>query len=466
MVRPGYQARLEATGWRAAASGVRKGDPEATPLTEFLPERRLELLREAADALRAAERPVRVLRSLAWAPHVRERFEASGARELPRPEYVRLDPEPTLAATDRARRLADADHPVDAWIRRQADAIADGARMLSAPATRAFHECSTRLYGGPRVPLPLVDATPLGLAERVRQVVDSLTHLDLGAPPPACHLADGIAHGLRKACRRFGDDAPRVEVVDELSANAVAGPTRILVRRSACFTDRDLAQLVHHEAFVHVATGLNGRAQDRLPLLAAGHPGTTRTQEGLAVFAEMISGSMDPDRMRRLADRTLAIAMAEDGADFLDVHRWFLERTGSEDRAFENARRVFRGGVLTGGAPFTKDGVYLDGLLRVHDFLRAAVAGGRADLVRLLFAGKLDLSDLPALAHLAHAGLLRQPRHLPPWAEDLRFLVAYLAYSAFLATVDLGRADAHYEQLLSRAPRVEFRAPVADQEPR
>jgi hypothetical protein len=43
-------------------------------------------------------------------------------------------------------------------------------------------------------------------------------------------------------------------VVDVLSANALAGATQIRLRRAARFTDRDAAQLLEHEAYIHVAT--------------------------------------------------------------------------------------------------------------------------------------------------------------------------------------------------------------------
>jgi hypothetical protein len=94
---------------------------------------------------------------------------------------------------------------------------------------------------------------------------------------------------------------------------------------------------------------------------------------------------------------------------------------------------------LSGGAPFTKDIVYLDGLLRVHDFLRSVVAAGRADVLMLLFCGKLDLDDIPVLCELAELGLLKPPKFLPPWAADRRFLVSYLAYSGFLGRVRMGQ---------------------------
>lgn len=300
----------------------------------------------------------------------------------------------------------------------------------------------------------------LGLAQRFDGVIDSLAHIDPGTAN-AERSADDVAAAMERAARRaFGDSAPAVILVDELSANALAGPRNIRIRRGARFSDKDVAQLVHHEAHIHVATSLNGLAQTDLSILGSSHPGTTRTQEGLAVFAELITGSIDLARTRRLADRVMAIDMAADGADFVTVYRWFRERGAAPEQAFESARRVFRGGPLTGGAPFTKDGVYLDGLLRVHHFMRTAASLGRADLLRLLFCGKLDIEDLPTLAHLAAEGLCRPPRFLPPWADDLGFLISYLAYSSFLTQMDLARLHAHYAEIAHAAPRVAAAEPA------
>jgi len=262
--------------------------------------------------------------------------------------------------------------------------------------------------------------------------------------------AEALASRMRMVLgRHFGDTAPEVQVVAHLSAKALAGSSYIRLRADAAFSDRDLAQLIQHEAFVHVGTSLNGAAQTAFPLLAAGHAGTTRTQEGLAVFAELISGAMDPSRLMRLADRVIAIQMAMDGADFLQLYRYFCDRTHDRFQAFENARRVVRGGVLTGGAPFTKDSVYLEGLVKVHNFLRIAVQETRVDCIRLLFAGKIDIEDMPAVTTLAAHGLCAYPRFLPPWAKDLRFLISYIAYSSFLNRMNLERVREHYKALLS-----------------
>lgn len=425
----------------------------------------------ASASLREAERPLRILGLLAWPLDVREQFLASGATALPRVERPEVD----TAAVDRglqaARPLIAASGPAREWLERIAQRLALASRMLNGIGTGDFFEASRQLYGAPHEALPDSDSTPFQLARRLRRIIDGLNHLDLGAPADASASAQDVARRMRAAVALFfGDAAPSIEIVEQLSANATAGADRIRIRAGARFTDRDVDQLVHHEAGIHVTTSLNGRSQTALPILAASHPGTTRTQEGLAVFAEFITGCMDLDRLSRLADRVLAIQMAIDGADFIEVYRYFLARgealnttsgqTNGTDQlqqtAFEQTRRVFRGGVLEGGAPFTKDVVYLDGLLRVHDFLRSVVAAGRVDILQLLFCGKLSLADLPVLCELADMGLLKAPGFLPSWAADRRFLVSYLAYSGFLERIRISRVQQRYAELLSSAPTVSF----------
>lgn len=109
--------------------------------------------------------------------------------------------------------------------------------------------------------------------------------------------------------------------------------------------------------------------------------------------------------------------------------------------------------MLSGGAPFAKDLVYFDGLLRVHNFQRAIVSNGRADCLRLLLCGKLDIGDIPVLAQLSAVGLCRAPKVLPPWAEDLRFVLCQLTYSSFPNGIDLSKIRAHYELLLAETPQ-------------
>jgi uncharacterized protein (TIGR02421 family) len=416
-----------------------------------------ERIRSAASLLYRSTQTIRILTHIAWPQSHREQFLKNRAYKLPKIEYPPFDATETRAYLAQARGLIQSESRVDRWLKKTAAQIESSAHLLAACGTPEFLLHSRTLYGVPTDSLRDESSTSLDLANRLSAVFDRLSHVDLGAPPAACYLADYVAQRMSKAARdMFGDQAPQVQVVDELSANALAGPKRIRIRRGASFADKDIAQLIHHEAYIHVATSLNGIAQTDLRILGASHPGSTRTQEGLAVFAEFITGSMDIDRFRRLADRVIATQMAIDGADFVAVFRFFLERADNPEAAFENARRVFRGGCPEGGTPFTKDIVYLDGLLRVHNFLRAVVAAGRSDCLLLLFCGKLDIEDIPVLCELSAMGLCKAPRFLAPWAADRRFLLSYLAYSSYLNSIDLGPIRNHYASLLENSPIVDM----------
>jgi uncharacterized protein (TIGR02421 family) len=413
-------------------------------------------LHDLSAALHDAQKPVRILRALAWPDGVMEDFFARGASEPPRVTYdrPRFDPAATAERLREIAGRAPGDNEVERLLRETCESYAVAAEMLGAVGTRRFWELSCELYGRPGSVSCDGKTTNLMLAEHFDRVIDQYAAVPLGGEPEPEVDAEAVASELaRRFHDFFVDHAIRVEVVDSLTANAVAGADVVKIKRSARFTRRDVGQLEHHEGYVHVATTINGRAQPVLGFLGAGAPRTTRTQEGLAIFTEFISQTMDLERLRRLTDRILAIRMAEDGASFVDLFRWFRGHGHDDRAAFDCARRVCRGGLLEGGAPFTKDVVYLDGLVRVSNFLRATITAGHADFVEVLFAGKLDLADIPTLDCLRREGILAPPRYLPAWAKDLRFLTAYMSYSAFLDQTDLGATRAYYQDLIARAER-------------
>ena len=426
-------------------------------------ERERESIRRAARILADAAKPIKVLKVIDWPAEMRTRFFEKGAKELPRPQYQAFDAAPTQKQLRELSGVHISDTTIRDWVARHAESIEAAALMLAGLGTPAFFEYGRKLYGEPKAQLVAYPITPWDLAASVREVIDQLHVLDINLAPPRTFDATEVAEQLRSAtAAHFGAFAPKIEIVDVLSANALAGATTIKVRRGARFTDRDAAQLLQHEAFIHVATALNGRAQTDLPILACGHPYTARFQEGLAVLAELISGTIEMDRFARLADRVFAIQQVIEGADFLELYRYFLERTGRTEQSYESARRVFRGGVIGGGAPFTKDCVYLYGLLQANNTMRALFASGRSDCMPLLFCGKLDVRDLPALCELAAMGLVRAPKFVPPWVSDPRTLFALLTYTEFTQRIETAPLVALANEFLREAPRVKFPEATAE----
>jgi uncharacterized protein (TIGR02421 family) len=419
---------------------------------EKLSPRHFEKAVEASDLLNAAAASKNVLKAVSWGPKWKSDFLDRGI--LPKPRYSKIDISESREKVKAARALCQGDHVVFQWLNRLCDTVENTAGLLQTRGAAEFYTFSKALYGQPSQTMIDRNTRVLDLAKHLDNALNDLNFSKLVIEGYEEHLnAKVFAKALRRKLKKhFETDAPKVIVSQSVSAKAAASSKRIRVRADAMFTERDVDQLLHHEALVHAATGKNGQAQEHFKILGRSHAGTTEIQEGLAVFAEIVTGSMDPKRFARLSGRVLAIQMAIDGADFKDVFDFFVERNDDPAQSYENTRRIFRGGVISGGAPFTKDMVYLNGLLRVHNFMRTVVKLNRADLIRVLFSGKMDVEDVPALAHLASHNRLVPPKFMPPWVKDLRFLVSYMAYSSFLNQVKLPGFQAYYAKELDEVP--------------
>ncbi len=407
-----------------------------------------KIITEISSQLREAASSVHILRSIAWPKEHSHEFFKNKEQKLPQILISKYDPKPVIEKVKKIRSLLPAEDSISSWANRIADKIENSALLLSNRGTPYFLEHSIALFGKPSDQLHDGTSTALELAHHFDQMFDNVKNIDFGAPPDACVLASTMASEMKKVVdANFGAFAPEIVMDDSLASNALAGRRRISIRPTAHFTENDIQQLIHHEIFVHIVTSLNGYNQPYLKILGEGHAGTTKTQEGLAVFAEFITGSIDLDRIRRLSDRVIAIQMAINGANFIDVYRYYLEKTDNKEQSFENAKRVFRGGMVDGKVPFTKDIVYLDGLINVHNFLRFVVHSGKFEYLDLLFSGKLDIADLPTLKIMSELGMISKPTYLPPWIKDKRYLISYLSYSSFLYSINMDQLKIHYNQM-------------------
>lgn len=404
---------------------------------------------QISNALHKASDSISILKNITWDDSIKETFFKNNAQKLPVVSYNPYNPEPVLTQIKEVRKLLGSDTPIDKWARRIANKLESSALLLNSRGTSDFFKHSSDLFGKPHNTIHNGMCTTYDLAIHFDQLFENIKHLDLGAPTTPSVTAQELAQHMGVAVKEiFGDLAPAVVFDSSLASNVLAGRSKISIRPNARFTDKDIDQLIHHEAHVHVATALNGEAQQHLKILGVEHAGTTITQEGLAIFAEFITGNSDLDRIQRLSDRVLAIQMAIDGADFIEIYRYFLDKTDNKEQSFQNAKRVCRGGLVSGKAPFTKDIVYLEGLIDVHSFLRVAMTSGKLEHLDLLFCGKLDIRDLPALKQLSDMGLITKPKFLPPWIQDKRYLFSYLSYATFLNKINLENTKDFYKKIL------------------
>lgn len=402
----------------------------------------LQGLVELEQDLVAGASGLRILSTLAWPRSTIDDFLASwrrGSPVLPRPE-TQLPPGlvETADAMAEVMRRAPRDHPVGNLLWRTAWSYRTAARMLLAVGTPGFTRRSIELYGRPDRMRQTQGWSDLDAAEYLlKKTADLLTSSVM--PSSSRRMsAEELAVELRQLIEPlFVDDPIEVVLAPDLAARASASSGRVRLRTGAVFSELDLDQLFAHEVMIHAATMINGQRQPYFDALCLGTPRTTRHQEGLATYAEIVTGAMDLVRLRRIALRVRGVSMALEGADFIDVFRMFLEEGQGEEESAQSAMRVFRGGDPRGGVAFTKDGAYIGGLLEVHTFLRVAVRDGRPELIPNLFAGRLTLKDVIELEPVFREGLFSGPHYMPTWASDLRRLTAMLSFSAFTSMVDL-----------------------------
>src|SRR5579872_3130071 len=293
-------------------------------------------VRRLSDRLVAAQRPLRILDAIRWDDDIERAFFAAGCRRQPpvtRAYYSRR-PLPFNPITKRQelldlerdirRQLGD-DHAAGRIMLRMCDEYGEVVEMLAHRGTPLFNVVSERLYGS--------------AADRCGDGQSSLADLGrrmaglLGRQPPAFPTDDEeIIHAplavvllARRLARYFHDTAVRVRLSDGILADATAGCGYIKIRHDARFTPREVRLLEVHEGWVHLGTTLNGRRQSICTFLGKGSPSATVTQEGLAVLTELLAFASHQDRIRCLANRVAAVALAEGGATFLDVFRFFLD---------------------------------------------------------------------------------------------------------------------------------------------
>ncbi|MEZ4408716.1 MAG: flavohemoglobin expression-modulating QEGLA motif protein [Polyangiales bacterium] len=413
-----------------------------------------------ADRVTELQKPIRILNALKWDANAWEQFKRGRFKEPPKVEYDRagigFDADGQARdfqdLADDVRRTLGADDAIARILRATCLEYRDVCRMLLRRGTPEFYAYSRRLYGSPKDVFPDGQTTVRDIAHTLYDLLTSLDEPTLGPQPPRDLDSEAVVEILRgRFDSYFSPGAVQVSVDDGILADAAAGSDYVKIRGGARFSPVDVEVLEVHEGWVHVATSLNGSLQHVARWLSKGPPRTTAVQEGLATLMEVLTFRSHPRRARRLNERVIAIDKAEDGADFMQVFEWHRTEGYEEEECFNAARRVFRGGVMGGGAPFTKDLVYTKGLVMNYHFIRAAIRACRPELVRFLFVGKVAHEDVPVLWSRVADGVVRPPQFLPQIFSDLNGLAIWMAYSTFFSQMGLQEMDDYYAEIFRAA---------------
>lgn len=420
-----------------------------------------QTIRALSDRLVEAQTPIRVLDAIKWDDGIREGFLKERGHKLPAVDRAYYQNRPlSFDADDKKQQFQQIERditrqlgqfsPVGQIMRRMCKEYRMVIRMLEARGTADFGLISQELYGSASDAFHAGDPTLADLGVMFSTYLDNIAdRSDLKDEPKTLNASEAVALLQSRLNGVFGDDEAVVRVFesDGILADAAAGADYIKIRADALFNHRDIRALEVHEGLVHVGTTLNGLNQPICTFLAKGPPSSTITQEGLAILMEVISFTSYPTRLRKLTNRTRAIHMAEDGADFIQIFEFYREQGYTAEESYSNSIRVFRGSTPD-GLPFTKDLSYLKGFILIYNYIQLAVRKGKLEQIPLLFCGKATLEDMRTLRQLVDEGLVVPPKYLPPQFSDLNALSAWMCFSNFLNHLSLDRVEADYANIL------------------
>lgn len=419
-----------------------------------------QIIYELSQQIVKAQQPIRVLNAIKWPIEVQKQFFAKKCKSLPAVDLelynrnpLNFDPNEKTSefyAIEREirRRLGQFSGVANIMLRMCRE-YREVIRLIISRGTPDFCNISQELYGSSQ------DAF-YGGAPTLKDLAQSIAHTLALSQFEKKHRREkrytseeAVAILGKRLQKYFHDPTDQVHVTisGDIHADASAGADCIRLRADTTFTKRELRALEVHEGWVHVATTLNGMAQPVCTFLSKGPPSSTLSQEGLGVIMEIFTFSSYPERVKRLAHRITAINMAEQGADFLDVFRFYQSKGFSDEESYYAGVRVFRGCPVDRG-PFSKDLSYTKGFVLIYNYIRLAIKNGLAHHIPLLFIGKTTLEDLPILYELMQQGIVTPPKYLPPQFADLAGLTAWMTYSLFLNQLDLEHLSVDYKGFL------------------
>ena len=377
-----------------------------------------EKVKRLSQRIVEAQRPIRILDAVKWDHTIEQELKKSKYRQMPKinAEYYQKidigfdapkkldelkdivnDIELTLGATDSLGLL----------LKEIAEQYMDVVEMLLARGTKRFWDYSRKLYGSPKDLCFDDKNTIFGLGQLLYSILSGIDDTVLGPSYPEDYEAKQAVDILNQRFKSyFPDNSVQAKISDGILADAAAGGDTVKIKDGSRFSSRDIDILEVHEGWVHVGTTQNGSQQHVAKWLSKGPPRCSATQEGLAVIMEIFTFRSYPKRARHINDRILGVVKAEDGANILELIEFYRTEGYSEEDAMASARRVYRGGMVEGGAPFTKDISYCRGFIENYNFMRAAIRAGKPQLIPFLFVGKIRVDDIPLLYQKYKEGII------------------------------------------------------------
>jgi uncharacterized protein (TIGR02421 family) len=324
-------------------------------------------------------------------------FKKEHCRKVPVFHYRMLPKDPELLKRQLYNiRIEDIDDPTLGFLFRDKRAEVDKMlTMLNERETPDFLYGSLQLFGN--VPHWLLNTADEILQDYPVSEEEEMTK-------ETCYTATefaGIAvQELAYLQTQWEGVSSKVKIKDTINNMMVNQGILSIPKNSKILKSRADA-LIQHEIGTHVLTYYNGKSQP-LQLLSSGIPGYEQLQEGIAVLAEYLAGGLSVSRMQVLAARVIAVDSLINDQDFLKTFELLTGKYHFKPKnAFFITTRVYRGGG------FTKDAVYLRGLMMLFQYLK------KGNPLEPLLIGKIRQNYMPIIDELISRHVL-QPIRLKP----------------------------------------------------
>lgn len=321
----------------------------------------------------------------------KRKFFKSGYRYQPDFRYRPIDMDPYLIKQQLYALPVDIiqDGSIRNLYRRVIEAYGDKVEQLASIGREGFLYNSLRYYGEPN-----------------QRDIDNARFL-LHAPELQQSNQDNLldSKAIETVIKEMAEELQlpcKIIRSSKMIANAMVKSDKVFINKAAQISALDAQALAHHEVGVHLVTSVNAQMQP-LKLLQLGLPLYTKTQEGIAILSELLSGNINLTRLQTLALRVIAVSSMLIEQDFSKTFALLVEQYRIEpDRAFTLTARVYRGGG------YTKDYLYLQG------FKEALHTWQNDSNFNQLLIGKTSFTDFPVLSELVDRGLLKPPKYMSP----------------------------------------------------
>ena len=197
----------------------------------MLKEKEKHRLSKISELIFMASKEVKVLRHITWPEEVRINFFKNNCKKIPNVSYPKYNDSDLNSILDDAEQLFG-DTKFDDWLRKKVVEIKKSSKLLSVCGTKDFFKISSDIYGLPTTQIHDKTTKPRDLSDQFEEIINSIDSRPImRLRSPKISSSDVVNKISKSVNTYFGEEAPKIKLVNELSAKATASSKTIKIRK-------------------------------------------------------------------------------------------------------------------------------------------------------------------------------------------------------------------------------------------